>query len=137
MTILEEHLGQKKAVFELAPKSARAINWLIDSTVCIALLALSWFFCDLLGYRYDGFWGVCIYLAYYFIGEYKMDGKTLGKYFTKTRAVELDGEALSMNRVVIRTLLRAALFWSMFLIWIMFQDICMHDTWSKTAVVKD
>jgi uncharacterized RDD family membrane protein YckC len=137
MAILDEPLKSEKIFFESASKSARAINWLIDSTVCIALLALSWFFCDLLGYRYDGFWGVCIYLAYYFIGEYKLEGKTLGKYFTKTHAVELNGEPLSMNTAVIRTLLRAALFWSMFLIWIMFQDICMHDTWSKTAVVKD
>jgi uncharacterized RDD family membrane protein YckC len=136
MTILDEHFWQKKQVLEHAPKSARIINCLIDSTVCLALIALVWYLFEQKGYRFDGFFGFCIYFAYYFVGEYNLEGKTLGKHFTKTRVLELNGEPLSIIRAVIRTLIRAVLFWSTFFI-VFFQDTCLHDTWSKTNVVKD
>jgi uncharacterized RDD family membrane protein YckC/DNA-directed RNA polymerase subunit RPC12/RpoP len=72
--------------------------------------------------------------GYYILLE-GLNGKTLGKYLTKTKAVNEDGSKLSYGRAFFRTLCRMIPFE---FISIFFGDgLCWHDSIPRTRVIKD
>lgn len=79
--------------------------------------------------------GIVMLLGYYTIMEGAFNGKTIGKYLTKTRALREDGSSLGWDKAFVRSLCRLIPFegfsylGSNLLGW--------HDTISKTMVVED
>ncbi len=136
MTILDEPLKGEKMFFELAPQSARIANLFIDTLVYTMLMVFILTLSEGFDFRIEGYWGLFFGPAYYFISEYNFRGKTVGKYFTKTRAIELNGEDLSIKSAALRALIRAIIVSTVFPLFFCFNNI-FHDTWSNTAVVKD
>lgn len=136
MTILDEPFKDENVVFELAPQSARIVNLLIDSLVYYMLSLLIFTVPVFLGIRIEGYWMLVVNPAYYFICEYNFKGKTVGKYFTNTRAIELNGEDLTLKSVAMRSLVRTVVV-STGVVLLFYFNNCLHDTLSQTAVVKD
>jgi uncharacterized RDD family membrane protein YckC len=106
MTILDEPFKDENVIYEFAPQLARIINLLIDyfvhSMLMMSLLMLSEWYDP----KIKGYWLLFCAPAYYFICEYNFNGKTVGKYFTNTRAIELNGEDLTLKSAALRTLIR-------------------------------
>lgn len=71
------------------------------------------------------------YLVYYTLCEKLFRGYTLGKLFTKTRAIRADGAELTFSDALLRSLCRLVPFeaFSGF-------GVPWHDAWTKTMVVK-
>jgi uncharacterized RDD family membrane protein YckC len=71
------------------------------------------------------------YIVYYTICEKLFQGYTLGKLITGTKAVRLDGTALSFKDALLRSLSRIVPFevFSGF-------GIPWHDSWTNTTVIK-
>ena len=136
MTILDEPIRDENVFFELAPQSARIANLVIDTFAYTMLMILILTLSEAFDFQIKGYWGLFFGPVYYFICEYNFKGKTVGKYFTKTRAVELNGEDLTVKSVVLRTLVRSIVVSTVFPLFFCFNNI-LHDTWSNTAVVKD
>lgn len=79
---------------------------------------------------------ILIYLmifAYYTLLEGAFNGKTIGKFITRTRAVQEDGSPLTWERAALRSLCRLIPFDAFSF---MFSDIGWHDKLSKTRVVN-
>ena len=136
MTILDEPFKDENVIFELAPQSARITNLLIDyfvhSMLMMSMLMLSEWYDP----KIKGYWLLFCAPAYYFICEYNFKGKTIGKYFTNTRAIELNGEDLTLRSVALRTFIRTVVV-STGILLLFYFNTCLHDTLSQTAVVKD
>ena len=85
---------------------------------------------------------VCaIIFLYYFICEYYM-GRTVGKFFSKTKVVTLDGEKPSAKTILIRTLCRFIPFDSISCLFTKVDEngnmtLFWHDTLSITRVVRN
>jgi len=75
-----------------------------------------------------------IIFLYYFICETFLEGKTLGKYATKTRVRKLSGENPTVKDIFIRCLLRFIPFEP---ISFLFGKKGWHDEFSDTHVVND
>ena len=136
MTILDEPIKGEKMFFELAPQSARIANLVIDTFSYTMLMILILTLSEEFDFRIEGYWGLFFGPVYYFICEYNFKGKTVGKYFTKTRAVELNGDDLTLKSTALRTLIRAFVVSTVFFLFFNL-NTCLHDNWSNTAVVKD
>jgi uncharacterized RDD family membrane protein YckC len=76
-----------------------------------------------------------VYFAYYIFFEANT-GKTIAKFYTKTKVCSLDGTALSYKRIIIRTLCRLIPF-DNFSFFFIEDNKGWHDVFSKTKVVKD
>jgi uncharacterized RDD family membrane protein YckC len=136
MTILDEPIKDENLFFELAPQSARIANLLIDTFVYYMLSLLIFTLPMFWGFRIEGYWMLILGPVYYFICEYYFNGKTVGKHFTKTRAIELNGEDLRLKSAATRTLIRAFVLTTVFFLLFYYYGN-LHDNWSNTAVVKD
>lgn len=136
MTILDEPFDDENVVYEFAPQSARIINFFIDAFVHTILTIFILVLSDKLRPGVEGYFFMFSAPIYYFICEYNFKGKTVGKYFTNTRAIELNGEDLTLKSVAVRTLVRTFAV-STGLVLVFYFNNFLHDTWSKTAVVKD
>jgi len=76
-----------------------------------------------------------LFALYYLICEGLLKGKTLGKYITKTRAVNVDGSTMEMSTVVKRSFSRMVPFeqFSFF----GSEPTGWHDRWSDTMVIDE
>jgi uncharacterized RDD family membrane protein YckC len=118
---------------ELASQGARFINALIDGVasylISLAILAL--------GVRVESPWilrlGIVMPIVYYVYFELTFQA-TLGKFFTRTRVVTVDGGTPSFGQIVGRTLLRVVPFDA--LSYLGRDPIGWHDRWSGTLVVR-
>ena len=75
-----------------------------------------------------------LFFGYYTVMEATFDGKTLGKFITRTRAVRDDGSALGWDKAALRSICRFIPFEPFSLLgggrgW--------HDSIAKTVVVND
>ncbi len=75
---------------------------------------------------------IAIYYFYYLLCEF-MFGQTIGKYFTHTKVVDLNGRPPSFWNVLIRTLLRMVPF--DFISYLVYSQ-GIHDKFSKTKLIK-
>lgn len=73
-----------------------------------------------------------VYVCYYIIYEGITKGKTLGKLVTFTRAVKENGEDITWEDAVYRSLVRAIPFEPLSA----FGGRPWHDRWTKTRVIK-
>lgn len=76
-----------------------------------------------------------IYLSYYLLLEYYANGKTLGKFITKTRVLTYEGEKPSFNQIVGRTLARLIPFDALSFLGSGYTG--WHDSLSKTMVIDE
>lgn len=78
-----------------------------------------------------------VIFLYYFIGEYWLKGKTLGKFATKTVVRNISGEKPSMKNILIRSLLRLIPFEFITILFEIQKKESWHDFYSETMVVVD
>ncbi|MBL7941622.1 MAG: RDD family protein [Flavobacteriales bacterium] len=74
-----------------------------------------------------------VFFIYYFLCEHFMNGKTPGKFLTRTRAVTRDGYRMKPGRTAIRSLCRLIPFDALSFL----GNHGWHDTISRTIVVED
>ena len=120
---------------------ARALHYIIDTIVVIALLSLLLIF----SYEYLPIENQIVrvildlglihlsFVGYYIFMEHTYQ-KTLGKFLTKTKVVTIDGQRTELSDIVRRTYCRLIPF-DNFSFLIMKDGF--HDSMSKTMVVKD
>ena len=120
-------------VDQLASKSIRFFNFAIDYLLIIGVT------------KYLGNFGndinvksvyIFIFLTYYTLFEWFTNGKTIGKYITKTRAIKDNGNSIEFKESIIRSLIRIIPLEP----WIcLFTDYGYgwHDRWTNTIVVPD
>lgn len=131
MAILD-NLDPKNNII-IAEKNKRLMNYLIDQvSIFIYILYFVLFIYDP-GSLYVAYFLVSC--PYYFFMEQFNDGKTMGKIVTKTKAVTIDGEKMTLITVLIRTIGRLIPFDN--LSYIFMKNDGLHDMISKTVVIND
>ena len=117
-------------VDQLAGKVTRFINFVIDWFI---IIGLTMYF----GHNLDEkSIYILTYLLYYTLFEWFTNGKTIGKYITKTRAIKDNGSSIEFKESFFRSLIRIIPFEP----WIcLFTDYGYgwHDRWTSTIVVPD
>jgi len=78
-----------------------------------------------------------VIFLYYFIGEFFLKGKTLGKFATKTRVRKTSGEKPSKENILIRSLTRLIPFEFISIFFEIEKKDSWHDRFSDTIVVED
>ena len=73
---------------------------------------------------------------YYFLLEFNLGGKTLGKYVTNTRVVNMDGSKPTADTIALRSISRYVPF-EIFSFLGGDRPIGWHDRWSKTIVIDE
>jgi uncharacterized RDD family membrane protein YckC len=120
-------------VEQLASKGTRFINFAIDWFIIFGLIK----YLGNVGNDLNVKWVyIFIYLTYYTLFEWLTNGKTIGKYLTKTRAIKDNGGSIEFKEAFIRSLIR---------IIPLEPSICLftdygygwHDRWTNTIVVPD
>lgn len=141
--------SNKNQTYRKASLLKRFFNLVIDY---MAILHFSIFVGVLLGIVFVGFgkkewlevlknsyinlaisWAVIF--IYYVICEYLLEGKTLGKFITKTSVKNISGRAASLNDIMIRTAFRLIPFEP--ISFLFGKDQSWHDAFSYTMVVDD
>jgi len=143
---------KRKPIYRPASVQKRLFNLLIDYLAIFHLAILVGFFLGTLFVLTDnGEWisgeqnifknstikimlSLSIIFFYYFFCETFLQGKTLGKYATKTRVRKLTGDKPSVKDIFIRCLLRFIPFEP---ISFLFGKKGWHDEFSDTQVVND
>jgi len=148
--IIDDHLpGDYGDInFPYANLGQRFTNYLIDSifkyilTVFIAILVVIVFLDDSafeslaeMGRLGEIIIGAIASLIYYSLFEYLTDGKSIGKYITKTRAVKNDGSPMEFDTTMTRTLCRLIPFDAFS--YLGNKKSGWHDRFSDTIVIKD
>jgi uncharacterized RDD family membrane protein YckC len=77
---------------------------------------------------------IVVFPSYYFLLEYKF-GKTIGKYFTKTKVVSSDGTELTFGQCVGRAFCRIIPF--EYISGFFSEGVFWHDSIPNTLVVED
>lgn len=118
-------------------KKKRLINFIIDKIILVALLLISFNIGIVTGYEslFKAL-GMFIFFAGYYIGMEFMFGKTVGKYFTKSKVVNKDGSKIDLRTTIIRNLCRWIPF-EPFSILLGYDAKAWHDLISKTRVVDE
>ncbi|MEM9990644.1 MAG: RDD family protein [Bacteroidota bacterium] len=78
---------------------------------------------------------LAITLAYYILSEYFLEGKTAGKYLTRTKAIRLDGQKMDFGTTLLRSLVRLVPFEAFSFLGP--RPTGWHDRWTKTVVIKE
>ncbi len=122
-----------------ADKAARFGNYIIDVIVFIALFILHLLLFEMFNITADpdaplfGLYYIMLYFGYYFLFEYFL-GKTPGKFLTRTRVVDMNGEWPGGKKLLIRNLCRFIPFDNFSFL---FGPAGWHDSISGTMVVRD
>jgi len=144
--LIEDH---SEAEYVNATKGKRFINNLIDSisfyVIAILFYVLyelnntgDFFYEENVGEEYliDSLLTYVGYPLYYTMMEYFTNGKSLGKYVTKTRVIRKSEESFSFLRILGRSYVRLIPF-EMLSIFFNDQNSMWHDNLSDTRVVHD
>jgi len=141
-------IEDEKITFKIASQGERATNFIIDLIFRSLLLFTVGFFGIFL-YPDPQFWllieegnllieiviGTISTLLYYTVFEAVTNGKSLGKYITKTRAVKEDASPIGFSGAVLRSLCRIIPFEAFS--YLGNDAIGWHDEFSGTLVIKD
>ena len=74
-------------------------------------------------------------VVYYIISESMLNGKTIGKFVTGTRAVTVDNQKMDLGTTIKRSFCRLVPFDALsFLVGL---PIGWHDEWTNTKVILD
>lgn len=138
---LSELSQVSKSSFKPASSSRRLLNYLIDLPCYTGTAFLLVMFLYMLGLVTDEVsafleWVIIAssIILYYFITEY-LWGKSIGKFFTKTKVISDDGSELTGSQVFKRSLIRlvpleAFSFYGQ-------NPVGWHDKWAGTRVVEE
>ncbi|MBS1662845.1 MAG: RDD family protein [Bacteroidetes bacterium] len=126
---------------EQADVGKRFVNYLVDGLVFLAFVFILFFCLALAGVDIsamdDPIGGRIIGILLYgiFMGSVEaiFKGKTVGKLFTRTRAVNEDGSRISARTAFIRGMSRAVPF----NVFSAFNGYPWHDRWSHTYVIDE
>ena len=138
-------------VYPTATKGKRFANFVIDH-LCYYLFAflsgaglmLLAFFLEIDGLANwletdtplaDFLYGYGLLFVYYALSEYIMDGRTVGKLITGTRAVNLDGGTITPRQAAVRSLVRLVPFEPFS--YLSHRLRGWHDQWSDTTVIDE
>lgn len=131
----------EKQTYVTAPMSKRFINYIIDITCIIFIIILIMMLIHSMGYTLIMSENELIQILflitfpfYYALLEYKF-GKTIGKFFTRTKVVSSDGTELSFGQCLIRSFCRIIPF--EYVSGLFTSGIFWHDSIPKTLVVED
>jgi uncharacterized RDD family membrane protein YckC len=132
----------------LASTGKRFLNYLIDLIVFIIPIALIlvWIFIPK-EYSYDNYYrqntfshqlservvALLVYSVLYFLSEIIMKGRTIGKFITGTKAVNIDGTEMEPKTILLRSLSRVVPFEPFSAL----SNPCRpwHDKWTRTQVI--
>lgn len=121
---------------DVAGSGLRLLNFVIDTIIWLTLAALFTFPLSannpmqlLLGYVLV----FAAFIGYYYVMETKFQ-RTVGKFMTKTKVVQMDGTQPSNGTILVRTLSRLLPFDRLSYL---FVKNGLHDYLSKTMVVRD
>ncbi len=129
---------------EDASKGQRFLNYLIDVIgFYILVFSVSFFLAFIIGDEFaesldripplvDRLVSLVIYGVFMFAQELLTQGRSLGKFVTNTKAVDWEGQSLTYDKILKRSLSRMVPFEP-------FSGLGTapwHDTWSQTRVVK-
>ncbi len=126
-----------------APLIKRFVNYIVDLILVSIFMAIVMSFtnADMTNYqtmmKNKSFQFIifgCM-IVYYTIFEFAF-GKTLGKYFTKTKVVSIDGQKLTFLQCLFRSILRVFIPFE-FLTGLFFKGKFWHDSIAKTMVVEE
>lgn len=142
-TVLDDHLsGDLPDNTSYASKSQRFANYFIDVIILYSFLGAAIFILADVGALnrlegLDGAFNILFYIGfiiYYFLVESIFKGRTIGKFITKTKVVDENGQTPSTKAIFIRSISRIVPFeaFSAF----NSEAHMWHDKWSKTRVVK-
>ncbi|OOV16121.1 RDD family protein [Flavobacterium sp. LM4] len=119
-----------------AGRKKRFINFIVDIITIGVLMEITFRIEEIVDYKtLIKNIRIIIVFGYYVSMEY-LFGKTIGKYFTNTKVVNVDGSKISFRTAIIRYICR----------WIPFEFASLalgsdaeawHDTLSKTKVIED
>ena len=115
---------------QLAIKGIRIINYVIDFSIIAGITK----FLD--GDIKKGGIYIFSFLMYYTLFEWFTNGKTIGKYITKTRAIKDNGELLTLKEAFMRSLIRLIPI-EIFVCIITDYGYGWHDRWTNTIVIPD
>jgi uncharacterized RDD family membrane protein YckC len=145
ITTNQDLLSDFNVEFEYASRGQRFLNWLIDYVLII--VAYVFILASLFGltgeannYADESTSGfdfksyiilLAFFVGYYTLCESLLNGRTLGKLITGTRAVKTNNESLTFNDALLRSLSRIVPFevFSGF-------GTPWHDSWTNTMVIK-
>lgn len=99
--------------FELGGLASRALAWLLDSIVIVALVVLVAIVCSIAGLALGNLAGALMFLLafavqwfYFVVLEWRMDGRTLGKRALGLRVIDERGVRVGFLQAAVRNLLR-------------------------------
>ncbi len=131
----------EKQTFVTTPLSKRFMNYVIDIICVIAIILLIIFLINYWGYTFIMTENETIQMLflitfplYYALLEYKF-GKTIGKFFTRTKVISGDGTELSFGQCLVRSFCRIIPF--EYVSGLFTSGIFWHDSIPKTLVVED
>lgn len=119
----------------------RLLNFMIDTLVWLILFLSVAYVFDLyfvrfnsyiINYTYSIFLGIVIYMGYYSLLEYNFH-RTLGKFLTRTKVVNVNGGAITFSTILIRTVSRLI---PIDIFYYLFSKTGLHDRLSNTLVIK-
>lgn len=136
-------MENQDSTLESAPRILRFVNLVLDALIMFILMIVVSFVMYLTGLGHimdmilelpDIVFGLILYLLYYLPME-ATTGKTVAKYFTKTKVVDLSGNKPNLYQAAGRTFSRVIPFEPLSA----FSDSrdCWHDSLARTKVVLD
>ena len=141
--LLDIGMIHKEVDLVQASKGKRFTNYIIDQILAI-LFMIAVFIIFIAAGLYDiekeqplvdQLFALLVFLSYYTFTEGFLNGKTVGKYITKTRAVNQDGSRPEFKAAFLRSLSRLVPFEPFSFLgdaktgW--------HDRWTKTLVIDE
>jgi len=124
---------------KIADKGTRFGNHFIDNIAVIVLVMLNAFLLDGLlhvipedGSLWLALYFFVLYFGYHFLFEY-FCGRTIGKFITKTKVVDLNGDKPNIKTLFIRNICRLIPFDN---VSFLFGETGWHDSISETQVIS-
>ena len=124
-----------------ASKGKRFANLIIDYIMAIVLATILFVLLDVAGMYFatngiqSRLLGAFLFALYYMVTEGTLKGKSIGKFVTKTRAVNEDGSTMDMSTVVKRSFSRIVPFEPFSFLGS--EASGWHDKWSNTIVIDE
>ncbi len=141
--LLDDAMLSKNSNLVPASKEKRFANLMIDYFFAIIFSMALFIILDLFSIHsmqeespfMDRIWGMFCYALFYSIVEGGLRGKTIGKYITQTKVVNIDGSEPDLNTLIKRSFCRIVPFEQFSFLgddpsgW--------HDKWTDTMVIDE
>ncbi|MFZ6053155.1 RDD family protein [Halocola ammonii] len=144
--ILDQNLSQQNKLsadeLVLASKGKRFANLIIDYIIRFVIALILTFGMEMFGlYQlsynpiFDILFSLVLVFLYYSLLEASLNGKSIGKFVTQTRAVNEDGSEIDFNTAMVRSISRLVPFEPFS--YLGDSKSGWHDKWSNTVVIDE